>query len=182
MGNPLQDELSGHTLEVAPRLLGWLLERELPEGIIRGRITETEAYLRNDAASHTFRGMTARNRSMFGPPGHAYVYFTYGMHYCMNVVTQEAGMGEGVLIRSLDIIEGSELALNNRGGRLPLAIGPGRLCQALRIGPELDGHDLASPPLRLLPMPPVDPEESVVGPRIGLSVSQDLPYRFRINP
>jgi DNA-3-methyladenine glycosylase len=171
--------LTGDTVDIARRLLGCLLERQLPEGRILGRITETEAYLRDDPASHSFRGETARNRAMFGPPGHAYVYFTYGMHYCLNVATQEAGIGEGVLIRSLEILEGAELALANRGGRLPLATGPGRVCEALRLDTGMSGHDLGQPPLRLLLG--TDPPGSIlVGPRIGIRQAADLPYRFRL--
>ena len=176
--NDLKNLLSGPTLEAAPGLLGWVLERQLPAGVIRGRIIETEAYLETDEASHSFRGQTARNRSMFGPAGHAYVYFTYGMHFCLNVVTGRPGTGEAVLIRSLQIFEGEELALANRNDRRPLADGPGKLCQALNIGRDLDGHDLGAMPLILRPGPVFPEERMNAGVRIGIRHAQERPYRF----
>lgn len=174
----MHEILSKHSTEVAPQLLGWILERQLPGGIIRGRITETEAYHQDDPASHSFRGQTERNRSMFGAAGHAYVYFTYGMHFCMNIVTGPAGSGEGVLIRALEIIEGEELTLANRGGKLPLATGPGRLCQALKIDRSMDGHDLTQVTLKLLPGKLQDHEIIRNGPRIGIQQAKEMPYRF----
>ena len=174
----MHDLLARSSLEAAPLLLGWVLERELPGGTIRGRIMETEAYFEEDPASHSFRGETARNRSMFGPPGHAYVYFTYGMHFCMNVGTGAAGTGQGVLIRALEIVDGADLALANRNGKLPLATGPGRLCQALGIDRTMDGHDFGQAPLRLVPGPLRENETIHSGPRVGISQAKELPYRF----
>lgn len=169
------------TLQAAPKLLGWRVRRGLPEGFIEGRIVETEAYLgTDDPASHTHRGRTPRNSVMFGEFGHLYVYFTYGMHFCANIVTQGSGCGEAVLIRALEITEGAELALINRKGRLPLADGPAKLCQALRIDRDLTGHDLGSGSLLLLPGELKPGEEIIQGPRIGISKAVDLPYRFRI--
>lgn len=165
-------------IEAAPLLLGWELVRTLPEGIIRGRITETEAYHQSDPASHTYKGETARTKSMFGPGGHAYVYFTYGMHFCLNVVAGPAGSGEGVLLRSLEILEGADLALRNRNGRTPLALGPARLTQALRVDRSLDGHDLASLPLQLREGSMPSGAHVQVTPRIGISQAVEAPLRF----
>ena len=140
-------ELPANTQALARFLLGKLIIRELPEGEVSGRIVETEAYLVGDAASHAFRGATPRNRSMFLPPGHAYVYLAYGTSFMLNVSSDEADIGEAVLIRALQPIEGVALMEGHRGtARLrDLARGPGRLAQALRIDRSLDGADLCGP-------------------------------------
>jgi DNA-3-methyladenine glycosylase len=129
---------------VAPRLLGHLLVRRAPEGLCGGIIVETEAYLHNDPACHAFRGPTARNRSMFGPGGHAYVYFIYGNHYCFNAVCGPAGVGEAVLVRALDPWLGLPILQANRpvAPARGLTNGPAKVCQAMAIDRRLDGVDL----------------------------------------
>jgi DNA-3-methyladenine glycosylase len=129
---------------VAPRLLGQWLIRESPHGYFGGPIVETEAYLVGDAASHGFAGETARNRVMYGPPGHAYVYLIYGFHFCVNAVCQRAGRAEAVLIRAIEAEFGEELMRQRRpvGENLSLTNGPGKLCAALAIDRKLDGADL----------------------------------------
>jgi len=156
---------------VAPDLLGQILVRELDGRRLSGRIVEVEAYLGSeDAASHAFRGPTPRNRSMFGPPGHAYVYLIYGVHHCLNIVTGPEGDGQAVLIRALEPLEGIDLMRAHRGG-VPdrqLTNGPGKLCQALAIDRRLDGHDLClGETLWLEPGP--RPEAPIcTGPRVGV--------------
>src|ERR1700722_3195787 len=110
-------QLSGSAQEVAPRLLGCLITRIIDGQELTGIIVETEAYDQTDVASHSYRGITPRTEVMFGPPGFAYVYFTYGMHYCMNVVVGEKGYGAAVLIRAIEPIKGTELMQQNRGGK-----------------------------------------------------------------
>ena len=132
-------------VDLAPDLLGKRLVRELDGALLAGRIVEVEAYLGGeDAASHAFRRPTPRNRSMFGPPGRAYVYLIYGVHYCLNIVTGPEGDGQAVLIRALEPLAGVEVMRANRGrvAERDLTNGPGKLCQALGIDKRLDGHDL----------------------------------------
>jgi DNA-3-methyladenine glycosylase len=179
-------------LEVAPALLGCVLEHSTPDGLVAVSLSEVEAYMAGaDPASHAYRGMTARNAVMFGPPGHAYVYFTYGMHFCVNVVCGPPGTAEAVLLRAGRVIAGDELARHRRGfdtARAPrdLARGPARLCQALDIDRVQNGADLCDPSgeLRLRAaagdagahgemMPQID-----VGPRVGVSKAADIPWRF----
>lgn len=145
---------------------------------VGGRIVETEAYDREDPASHSFSGPTPRNAAMFGPPGRAYVYRSYGMHWCLNFVCREAGHGAGVLIRALEPLAGLDVMRARRGiedARL-LCAGPGRLCQALAVTREHDGMRLDAPPFRL--DPPTGPVAVVPGPRIGISKAVDVPWRF----
>src|SRR5262249_22774026 len=132
------------TAALARYLIGKLVVRTLLEGVASGRIVETEAYIVGDAAGHAFRGMTPRNRSLFLAPGHAYVYLAYGISYMLNVSSERAGIGAGVLIRALEPLEGIGIMEKNRGiARLrDLARGPGRLAAALRIDRRLDGLDL----------------------------------------
>jgi DNA-3-methyladenine glycosylase len=139
-----RDELPVDAAAMARFLLGKLLIRELPEGPIGGRIVETEAYLPDDAACHAFRGRTRRNAALFLPPGHAYVYLAYGLSLMMNVSSEAAGIGAGVLIRALEPLAGIELMQRHRGTEVlrDLARGPGRLAQALAIDRSLDGIDL----------------------------------------
>lgn len=160
--------------EVAEQLIGALF---LVKGV-GGLIVETEAYDQSDPASHTYGGLTARNASMFGAPGHAYVYRSYGMHWCVNFVCRESGHGAGVLIRALEPVHGLELMRERRGvadDRL-LCAGPGRLAQALGITRELDGLPLSLPPFELHARQALVP--TVCGPRIGISKAKDVPWRF----
>jgi DNA-3-methyladenine glycosylase len=167
---------------VAPELLGDILVRRLADGTaLRARIVETEAYDRDDPASHTFRGMTARNAVMFGPAGHLYVYFTYGMHYCMNVVTERVGHGSAVLLRAAEPIEGLEAMRRDRGtDRIrDLCRGPARLAQAFGIDRSFDGVDLVrGSDVWIERGPPIDPGDVRTGPRIGIRVGVDRPWRF----
>ena len=173
-------ELNGVAEEVAPRLLGSLFVRELDGQRLVGKIVETEAYDQTDAASHSYRGQTPRTKVMFGPSGHLYVYFTYGMHYCMNVVVGPAGHGAAVLIRAIEPIEGEEVMSQNRRGITGENItnGPAKLCYALAIDKQWNGHDLRQPPLRLVLQPPVSPSEIVRTSRIGITNAMDKPWRF----
>ncbi|HEX4240967.1 MAG TPA: DNA-3-methyladenine glycosylase [Steroidobacteraceae bacterium] len=160
--------------EVARRLIGMTL---LVDGV-GGIIVETESYDREDPASHAFPGPTPRNAVMFGPPGRAYVYLSYGIHWCLNFVCRERGHGAGVLIRALEPTHGLPLMMRRRGQREPrnLCSGPGRLGQALAIGPHLNGKRLDRAPFRLTGA--MSAEAIVTGPRIGLTKAVDLPLRF----
>lgn len=160
--------------EVAAQLIGALF---LVEGV-GGLIVETEAYDQSEPASHTYGGLSARNASMFGPPGHAYVYRSYGLHWCLNFVCREAGHGAGVLIRAMEPRHGLPQMRTRRGvddERL-LCAGPGRLGQALGITKALDGLPLALWPFELR-APELAPP-TVCGPRIGISKARELPWRF----
>lgn len=166
---------------VARDILGRLFVRSLPEATLVGRIVEAEAYQEDDPASHSFRGLTPRTRVMFGPPGHLYVYFTYGMHYCMNVVTGKDGDGSAVLLRAAEPLEGIEVMRQHRGvpvDRL-LCSGPARLTQAFRIGREQNGVDLVtSGELFLAPGKRLSPSKLGNGPRIGIRSATERPWRF----
>ncbi len=168
-------------VEAAQELLGCVLVTTIGGERTAGVIVETEAYGGpDDPASHaaTVRGPTRRNRVMFGPPGRAYVYRSYGMHWCMNVVTGADGTAQAVLIRGLDPVEGLDVMARRRAGALPLAAGPGRSCSALGITDVLYGHDLREPPLELLRGWKVPIESVAVSPRIGIATAIDWPYRF----
>jgi DNA-3-methyladenine glycosylase len=175
------EALRGDALDVARRLLGARLVRVVGGERRAGRIVETEAYRPDDPASHAFRGQTPRNRSMFGPPGLAYVYFTYGSCFCVNVVCEPAGVGAAVLLRALEPEEGLEAMIGARGRERDLASGPGRLCQALAIDRAQDGLDLlGSQELFLEAGEPVPDERVARTPRIGISQARELPWRFAI--
>lgn len=172
------------TLEVARRLIGTLLVHESPRGRLSGRIVEAEAYIApEDAACHAYRGETPRNRVMFGPPAHAYVYVSYGMHDMLNVVTEEVGIAAAVLIRAVEPVEGIAMMAQNRGFDASVARprnltnGPGRLCQAMGIGRALNGSDLTRAPLYILPAAG-DDLPLVQTTRIGITRSVELPWRF----
>jgi DNA-3-methyladenine glycosylase len=164
--------------EVARALIGMTL---LVDGV-GGIIVETEAYDGEDPASHTFSGPTARNAVMFGPPGHAYVYLSYGIHWCLNFVCREPGHGAGVLIRALQPTAGIAQMISRRGQEDPLILcsGPGRLGQALAITHGLNGMRLDKPPFSLRAARPRKsaPAAVVCGPRIGISKAVDRPWRF----
>jgi DNA-3-methyladenine glycosylase len=165
---------------VAPSLLGALLVA----GGVALRLTEVEAYAGEvDPGSHAFRGRTPRTEVMFGRAGIAYVYFSYGMHWCMNVVTGTEGTASAVLLRAGEVVEGLEVARSRRPGARDrdLARGPARLCKALGVDGSLGGTDLLDPssPLRLVPGEPVDPAAVRTGPRVGVAgPGAPTPWRF----
>jgi DNA-3-methyladenine glycosylase len=165
--------------EVARRLIGCYLEREIDGWTLKLRIVEIEAYDQTDAASHSYKGRTQRTGVMFGPAGHLYVYFTYGMHYCCNIVVGESGYGAAVLIRALEPLGDIELLERRRGKKgIEVTNGPAKICQALGIDKRMNGHDLHQPPLRLIINPPVAATDIVVSSRIGISQAKDIPWRF----
>ncbi len=167
-------DFDGPAPDLARALIGATL---LVDGV-GGVIVETEAYDRDDPASHSHAGPTERNRSMFGPPGRAYVYRSYGMHWCLNFVCREAGHGAGVLIRALEPLTGLDVMRERRGMedvRL-LCSGPGRLGQALGITRALDGLRLDRAPFQVRAS--VGPVEVVAGPRIGITKAVEQPWRF----
>jgi len=202
-----RDFFARHAVEVAPDLLGCVLEHQTEAGLVAVELTEVEAYAgRSDPASHAYRGKTRRNAVMFGPPGHAYVYFTYGMHFCVNMVCLgEEGSASAVLLRAGAIIEGEDLARARRTrgtarvASRDLARGPARLCQALDIDLRLDGADVcaAESPLQVRagagnPVssaalaargddPPGTPRRIATGPRVGVSSAADIPWRFWVD-
>ncbi len=192
-----RETFAGSATAVAPALLGCVLEHDTPEGLVAVAVTEVEAYHGEaDPASHAYRGRTPRNAVMFGPPGHAYVYFTYGIHFCVNLVCLPEGAASAVLLRAGRVVEGEDLARARRtapgpGGR-DLARGPARLCQALAITRAQDGADVCDPasPLRVrwptpaeAPAGPAGPAALAGasishGPRVGVSAAEDVPWRF----
>ncbi len=171
--------LDGPVDEVAPRLLGCVLRH----GDVAVRLTEVEAYAGPaDPGSHAYRGRTARNAVMFGPPGHLYCYLSHGIHTCANVSVGPEGAASGVLLRAGEVIDGLDLARQRR--RLPvgrdreLARGPGRLCQALGIGVDSNGTDLRSGSVTLTPGSPPPGARIASGPRVGLRLAPDVEWRF----
>ena len=166
-----QDFFDRPVLEVARALIGVTL---LVDGV-GGVLVEVEAYDHTDPASHSFRGPTPRNAAMFGPPGHAYVYKIYGIHWCLNFVCQP---GSAVLVRALEPTAGLALMQDRRGGMAPrqLCSGPGKLCQALAVDRGHDGLPLDAAPFALLP--PAGPHEVATGPRIGITKAVEQPWRF----
>lgn len=168
-------------LTAAKGLLGYKLIHDTPEGRTAGIIVETEAYTGRDPASHTYGGQTARNQVMFGPAGYAYVYFTYGMHYCFNVVTGATGDGQAVLIRALEPIEGIELMQKRRGTESIhlLCDGPAKLVQATGITKADYGCNLLNGgSLRLSPA--IKPTQIMQTARVGIKQAVDRPWRFYI--
>jgi DNA-3-methyladenine glycosylase len=160
--------------EVAPELVGATL---LADGI-GGTIVEVEAYDHEDPAAHGYRGRTARNASMFGPPGHAYVYRSYGIHWCLNFVCEEEGSASAVLIRALEPTAGLDAMRERRGLENPrlLCAGPGRLTQALGVTREHDGLPLDRPPFQVHARAPET--EVATGPRVGITQAADRPWRY----
>lgn len=184
IGPPLSDRawFDRPSLEVAPDLLGKRLVHNSPDGPIIGRIVETEAYAGpEDLAAHSARGRTARNAVMFGPPGHLYVYFIYGMHNCLNVVCGPGSKPEAVLLRAAAIEVGEALARRRRGPvpAARLASGPGNLAAAFGVDRALNGADLIDGPVNLTDAPP--PSRVLTGPRVGVGYAAawaDRPWRF----
>jgi DNA-3-methyladenine glycosylase len=162
--------------EVAPGLIGTTL---LVAGV-GGRIVEVEAYDHEDPAAHGYRGRTARNASMFGPPGHAYVYRSYGIHWCLNLVCEEEGSASAVLLRALEPTHGLETMRARRGLDHPrlLCAGPGRLCQALAVTREHDGLSLDKPPFLLVAR--AGEADVIRGPRVGITRAADRPWRYAL--
>ncbi len=175
------------TVTVARDLLGCQLVHETPDGLASGRIVETEAYLTGDPAAHSFRGPTPRTQLMFGPPGYAYVYFIYGVHWCLNAVTRGAGVGEAVLIRALEPFEGLVLMrARRRTDKVTLLCsGPAKLAQALGIDAAQNGLPLFEGSLHIDSFDtPIDPADIVTTTRIGIVKAAEQPLRFylRNNP
>lgn len=184
-------------VSLAKKLLGTFLVHETQEGITIGKIVETEAYRQDDPASHTFGGKTTRNQAMFGKPGHAYIYFTYGMHYCFNVTAEKEKIGAGVLIRALEPVErldlmhkrrlnkfhaknNSLLQTNNSGlSTRDYCSGPGKLVIAMGIIKEMYGHDLRQKPLYLVLRDSID-VSIIETTRIGISQGVEKKWRFYI--
>jgi DNA-3-methyladenine glycosylase len=201
-GEPLpRDFYLQDTVAAARALLNCILIHSGPDGLTAGRISETEAYTRDDPASHAYRGQTARNATMFGPPGHAYIYLTYGMHHCLNAVTAPEGIAEAVLIRAVEPLVGLERMRRRRGlsskieamadirarirEGVTLCGGPGKLCQAFGLSRDQNGSDLTAPTHLWIAPPPAgnglpDPEAIVATPRIGISQGRERLWRFTL--
>jgi DNA-3-methyladenine glycosylase len=170
---------------VAPDLLNKVVVcRDAGGAVVSGRITEVEAYAEHDPASHSFGRRTARNQVMYGPPGHLYVYLSYGIHRCANVVTGQEGVGSAVLIRAVEPLSGIETMRARRGPvrEQDLANGPGKVCQALGIVLEDYGLDLTDPgsPVTIVDDGTSPPGDPLIGPRIGLTKAVETPWRFRV--
>ena len=184
VGRPLPAPFYDRPTEAVARdLLGAVLEHRTADGITLGRIVETEAYLGpHDPACHAAAGLTERTRTLHGPPGRAYVYFIYGMHWCFNAVTREDGHGSAVLIRAIEPISGLELMRRRRSVErdVDLTSGPARLCDAFGIDREQNGVRLDRGPLRILQGIHVPDENVLITPRIGIRKAADWPLRFLI--
>lgn len=172
----LEELLAGSVHDVARGLLGWTLLRDG----VGGRIVEVEAYAPDDPASHGFRGRTARNGSMFAAPGTLYVYRSYGLHWCVNVVCEPDGTGAAVLLRALEPTAGLDEMRARRGvhAERDLCSGPGKLTQALGISEGDDGHWIGRPPFAL--RPPATPPDVETTPRVGITKAAALPWRYLI--
>jgi DNA-3-methyladenine glycosylase len=174
-------------IEVAPDLLGCVLSHTTPDGGVAVELTEVEAYMgAADSASHAYRGQTARNAVMFGPPGYSYVYFTYGMHFCVNLVCQLEGSASAVLLRAGRIVAGEELARQRRPSSRraqDLASGPARLCLALGIDRAQNGVDVCTEGSPLLVTSTTDSSGKKIcqGPRVGISSAAELPWRYWVD-
>jgi len=173
-------ELPYDTVELANFLLGCVIVSDLAPGRAAARIVETEAYLPGDAAAHSFRGQTARNRTLFMRRGHAYVYFIYGNHYCLNVSSERPGIGAGVLLRAAEPLLGLDVMGARRGDapRRDLCRGPGRLAEALGVGRAQDGDDLCAPGPLWLAASAAAPGAIGSSARIGVSKEADRILRF----
>jgi DNA-3-methyladenine glycosylase len=163
--------------DVARDLIGCVVRH----GAAAGRIAETESYHMSEPACHAYAGVTARTSTLFGPPGHAYVYFSYGVHSLLNAVAEEEGVGAAVLIRALEPVDGLDLMRERRGVARDeeLCNGPGKLTQALGIGLSLNGTSLVDGPIEVLRRDPREREPRIaIGERIGITKAADLPWRF----
>ncbi|WP_235999508.1 DNA-3-methyladenine glycosylase [Qaidamihabitans albus] len=182
-----REELAIDPVALARRLLGCVLESRGDEGTVRVRLAEVEAYRGlDDPASHCYRGRTARNDVMWGPAGHLYVYFVYGMHFCANVVGLTDGQPGAVLVRAGEVVEGSELARRRRPtarGNGAVAKGPAVLTSVLGLDRAHNGSDLTDPasPVRLFAGPQVPEDRVRAGPRVGVAAARDIPWRFWID-
>jgi DNA-3-methyladenine glycosylase len=174
---------------VAKELLGKIFVRKIFGKTLTGKIVEVEAYDgKIDEASHAFNGKTKRNEVMFNGGGHLYVYFTYGMHFCSNVVTGELNSAKAVLLRALEPVEGIEMMAVNRFGKknisekelINLASGPAKICQAFNLGRKENGTDLCGNEIYILDLPKLKENQIAVSPRIGIKKSVDLPWRYYI--
>ncbi len=183
LGEPLgRSFYDRHVLRVARDMVGRILVRKSPEGLVAGRVVEVEAYRgRVDPASHAYSGRTARNAVMFGPPGHAYIYFSYGMHFCLNLVAEREGVAAAVLVRALEPVVGIPLMAKRRSidDTWRLARGPGCVARALGLSREHNGLDLTRGPLWLSSLAPQrSPYRTRAGERIGIRKGRELPWRF----
>ncbi|GAB3582590.1 DNA-3-methyladenine glycosylase [Amycolatopsis endophytica] len=182
-----REELAIDPVDLAHVLLGSVLETTGPQGTVAARLVEVEAYRgQDDPASHCYRGRTARNTVMWGPAGHLYVYFVYGMHFCANVVGREDGEAGAVLLRAAEVTSGEDLARSRRKAArkdVELGRGPARLTSALGIGPQHNGADLTDPdsPVRLLTGEEIPSDRVRSGPRVGVAAAMDTPWRFWID-
>jgi DNA-3-methyladenine glycosylase len=170
-------------VNLARDLLGRILFYRRPDGLLAGRIVETEAYTGEaDPASHAYRGRTARNAVMFGRAGHAYVYFSYGMHYCLNVTAERPGVAGAVLLRAMEPLAGIAImrARGDRGPEVRLLSGPGKIGRAFGLTLADNGRDLTRGPLGIAEGSPVEEGEIAVSRRVGISRAVDLPYRFAV--
>lgn len=174
--------LEAGSVTAAPQLIGWRLYRREGDDLVGGMIVETEAYNQTDAASHSYKGETPRTKVMFGPAGHLYVYFTYGMHYCMNIVTGVEGEGDAVLLRAIIPDEGLDLIRERRNNRpdAELTDGPAKLCQALGVNPQDNGKVVNDSEFRLLP-PLASDLKIKVTPRIGITKDTHRLWRFLLD-
>lgn len=179
-----RERLAVDVLVAAPLLLGCLVAADTPDGRVVVRLVEVEAYRgADDPAAHSYRGRTPRNAVMFGPPGHLYVYFVYGMHFCANISCLPDGEPGAVLLRAAEVVSGLAIARLRRPtarSDAELARGPARLAMLLGLGREHNGLDLIDPssPVRLLPGDPVPAVQICTGPRVGVAAAHDRPWRF----
>ncbi|MCP2331583.1 DNA-3-methyladenine glycosylase [Actinoalloteichus caeruleus] len=179
-----REELAVDPVDAVPLVLGSVLRSETPQGPVSVRVVEVEAYRgADDPASHCYRGRTRRNQVMFGPAGHLYVYFVYGMHFCANIVCLTDGIPGALLVRGGEVVEGVELARSRRPASrrdTDLASGPARLTTALGLTASHDGTDLTDPgsPVRLLRGDTVAPDQVRRGPRVGVATAMEVPWRF----
>ena len=184
-GAVLQRDFYARETEIVARhLLGCILECRTADGVTSGRIVETEAYIgEHDLACHAAAGRTRRTEPLYGPPGIAYVYFIYGVHWCFNAVTRAEGQPSAVLVRAIEPVKGIELMRARRSAAkrdVDLTNGPGKLCAALGIGPSHNALPLDRPPILIRPGDAVPDHDVVITPRIGISEAADWPLRWFI--